>query len=372
MINFNAFYNITLVFYALVAQLVERIHGKDEVSGSIPLESSSFHKTLFKTPLFRYTIFMDYASSGVNIDAGNDAVERIKPMVQSTFTKHVLTGLGQFASFVELPSGYLEPVLVSCTDGVGTKLKLAIDSNAFDTVGIDLVAMCVNDLICCGATPLYFLDYIAVHALDPNQIESIMTGMVAGCKQASCSLVGGEMAEMNDMYKKGDFDLAGFSVGVVEKSRIIDGSRISVGDTIYALPSSGIHSNGYSLVRKVCTPEAMSDHGISSADLLTPTAIYVDDVLSIIDQYSVNGIAHITGGGLVENIERILTQGVALDIDFGAIKTPSIFSKIQQAGHIADDEMWRVFNMGVGMVVITSDDLSSHGTAYPIGRIINA
>ncbi|RAP24834.1 phosphoribosylformylglycinamidine cyclo-ligase [Candidatus Marinamargulisbacteria bacterium SCGC AG-343-K17] len=315
---------------------------------------------------------MDYASSGVNIDAGNDAVERIKPMVQSTFTPQVLTGLGQFASFVELPSGYLEPVLVSCTDGVGTKLKLAIDSNTFDTVGIDLVAMCVNDLICCGAKPLYFLDYIAVHALDPNQIESIMTGMVNGCKQAMCSLVGGEMAEMNDMYKKGDFDLAGFSVGVVEKSRIIDGTKVSAGDTIYALPSSGVHSNGYSLVRKICTTEAMEAHGISTPDLLTPTAIYVEDVLSIIDQHSVHGIAHITGGGLVENIERILPEGVALDIDYGAIKTPDIFSKLQQAGDVADSEMWRVFNMGVGMVVITPDELPADGNAYPIGQIINA
>ena len=293
-------------------------------------------------------------------------------MVQSTFTPQVLTGLGQFASFVELPSGYTEPVLVSCTDGVGTKLKLAIDSATFDTVGIDLVAMCVNDLICCGAKPLYFLDYIAVHALDPNQIESIMTGMVNGCKQAMCSLVGGEMAEMNDMYKKRDFDLAGFSVGVVEKSRIIDGTKISEGDTIYALPSSGIHSNGYSLVRKICTTEAMAANGISAAELLTPTAIYVDDVLSIIDQHEVHGIAHITGGGLVENIERILPKGLGLDIDYSAIQTPDIFIKLQQAGQVADSEMWRVFNMGVGMVIITSDDLSSHGTAYPIGRIINA
>ena len=327
---------------------------------------------LFDLIKSRYTGSMDYASSGVNIDAGNDAVERIKPMVQSTFTPQVLTGLGQFASYVELPSGYEKPVLVSCTDGVGTKLKLAIESNTFDTVGIDLVAMCVNDLICCGAKPLYFLDYIAVHALDPNQIESIMTGMVNGCKQANCSLVGGEMAEMNDMYKKGDFDLAGFSVGVVEKSQIIDGSTISSGDTIYALPSSGIHSNGYSLVRKVCTLEAMREHGISMSDLLTPTAIYVTPVLSAIEQASIHGIAHITGGGLVENIERILPKGVGLDIDFDAVKTPEIFSKLQAAGQIMDSEMWRVFNMGVGLVLISPDELPASLNAYPIGRIINA
>ena len=315
---------------------------------------------------------MDYASSGVNIDAGNNAVDRIKPMVQSTFTPNVLTGLGQFASFVELPAGYKQPVLVSCTDGVGTKLKLAIESNTFDTVGIDLVAMCVNDLICCGATPLYFLDYIAVHALDPNQIEQILTGMVAGCKQAQCSLVGGEMAEMNDMYKKGDFDLAGFSVGVVEKSAIIDGSKISVGDTIYALPSSGIHSNGYSLVRKVCTPDVMSEYGISTEDLLTPTKIYVNDILALIDKIAVHGIAHITGGGLVENIERILPNGVTVDIDLSQIKVPEIFQKLQAAGSIDQAEMWRVFNMGVGMVVITSDSMPDSVDAYPIGTITSA
>ena len=315
---------------------------------------------------------MDYASSGVNIDAGNDAVDRIKPMVQSTFTPHVLTGLGQFASFVELPKGYTEPVLVSCTDGVGTKLKLAIAANQFDTVGIDLVAMCVNDLICSGATPLYFLDYIAVHALDPNHIETIMTGMVNGCKQANCSLVGGEMAEMNDMYKQGDFDLAGFSVGVVEKANIIDGSKISVGDTIYALPSSGIHSNGYSLVRKVCTPEVMASFDISVNELLTPTRIYVADILTAIAHGHVHGIAHITGGGLLENIERILPTGVSLDINVDSVKIPRIFSKIQQAGCITDAEMWRVFNMGVGMVVISPNALPKSINAYPIGTITRA
>jgi phosphoribosylformylglycinamidine cyclo-ligase len=320
----------------------------------------------------RYTFCMDYASSGVNIDAGNRAVERIKPLVQSTFTPHVLTGLGQFASFYELPKGYSEPVLVSCTDGVGTKLKLAIEANTFDTVGVDLVAMCVNDLICCGAKPLYFLDYIAVHALNPDQIELILLGMVNGCKQADCSLVGGEMAEMNDMYRPGDFDLAGFAVGVVEKSDIIDGSQISKGDVIYALPSSGIHSNGVSLVRKVCTPMAMRDHGISLDELLTPTRIYVQDILSLVSRCRIHGIAHITGGGLIENIERILPNHLALDVEFSAIKTPDIFLKLQAAGGIHDSEMRRVFNMGVGMVVITSDRLPSEINACPIGRIVDA
>lgn len=315
---------------------------------------------------------MDYASSGVNIDAGNSAVDRIKPLVQSTFNPHVLTGLGQFASFFELPKGYNEPVLVSCTDGVGTKLKLAIEANQFDTVGIDLVAMCVNDLICCGAKPLYFLDYIAVHALDPAQVESIITGMVAGCQQSDVALVGGEMAEMNDMYRPGDFDLAGFCVGVVEKSSIIDGSTIKPGHTMYALPSSGIHSNGYSLVRKVFNEENMADLNVSTADLLTPTKIYVREVLSIIEQVNVTGIAHITGGGLVENVERILPAGCGVDVDFGAINVPTIFEKIQTAGNVSTAEMQRVFNMGVGMVIITPDTLPANTGAIAIGTITNA
>ncbi len=315
---------------------------------------------------------MDYASSGVNINEGNNAVNRIKPLVQSTFTSNVLTGLGQFASFYELPKGYDHPVLVSCTDGVGTKLKLAIDSNRFDTVGVDLVAMCVNDLICAGAKPLYFLDYIAVHALDPNQIEQIMMGMVNGCNAANCSLVGGEMAEMNDMYKKGDFDLAGFAVGVVEKDQIVDGSKISVGDTIYALPSSGIHSNGYSLVRKICTPEVMADYDITMDELLKPTVVYVSDILDLVDSINLNGIAHITGGGLVENIERILPNGRHANIDYSSIHVLDIFKKLQTAGQVNNDEMWRVFNMGVGMVVITSDSIPSTVNAYPIGTITNA
>ena len=317
-------------------------------------------------------MLMDYASSGVNIDAGNSAVDRIKPLVQSTFNPHVLTGLGQFASFFELPKGYNEPVLVSCTDGVGTKLKLAIEANQFDTVGIDLVAMCVNDLICCGAKPLYFLDYIAVHALDPAQVEAIITGMVAGCQQSDVALVGGEMAEMNDMYRPGDFDLAGFCVGVVEKSSIIDGSKIKPGHTMYALPSSGIHSNGYSLVRKVFNEENMADLAVSTADLLTPTKIYVREVLSIIEQVNVTGIAHITGGGLVENVERILPAGCGVDVDFGAINVPTIFEKIQTAGNVSTAEMQRVFNMGVGMVIITPDTLPSNTGAIAIGTITNA
>jgi phosphoribosylformylglycinamidine cyclo-ligase len=235
------------------------------------------------------------------------------------------------------------------------------------------VAMCVNDLICCGAKPLYFLDYIAVHELDPMQVEQILTGMVAGCQQSGAALVGGEMAEMNDMYRPGEFDLAGFCVGVVEKDQIIDGASIAVGDTIYALPSSGIHSNGYSLVRKIFNhPDKLSAHGVTSSELLVPTRIYVNDVLGLLQTVALHGIAHITGGGLVENIERILPQGLGVDVDFSAIKTPELFNKIQQAGAVSTAEMQRVFNMGVGMALITSATLPEGTEAYPIGRIVRA
>jgi phosphoribosylformylglycinamidine cyclo-ligase len=313
---------------------------------------------------------MDYTSSGVNIDAGNEAVDRIKPLVAKTFSPQVLTGLGQFGSFFELPSGYHQPVLVSSTDGVGTKLKVAIEANQFDTIGIDLVAMCVNDLICSGAKPLYFLDYIAVHALDPQRIETIISGMVSGCSQANMALVGGEMAEMNDMYRPGDFDVAGFCVGVVEKSGIIDGSAIREGDTIYALPSSGIHSNGYSLVRRIFSTESTRQNWrVSVQELLTPTTIYVSAVETLLKNYAVHGIAHITGGGLVENIERIVPQGLGVVIDWASVNTPSIFNTIQKAGTVSDDTMRRVFNMGVGLAIITADDMSDYPDAYPIGRI---
>ena len=312
---------------------------------------------------------MDYASSGVNINEGNNAVNRIKPLVQSTFTSNVLTGLGQFASFYELPKGYDHPVLVSCTDGVGTKLKLAIDSNRFDTVGVDLVAMCVNDLICAGAKPLYFLDYIAVHALDPNQIEQIMMGMVNGCNAANCSLVGGEMAEMNDMYKKGDFDLAGFCVGVVDRAKVIDGSTISDGDYIYALPSSGIHSNGYSLVRKVLTEDVCKKNNIDYKSLLEPTTIYVKQILDMIKTTKVSGIANITGGGLAENIKRIVPKNVDLRIEQSKIKVLPIFDSIQKCGTIKENEMYRVFNMGVGMVVISPEKIADSKDLYYIGNV---
>ena len=295
---------------------------------------------------------MDYKSSGVNIDAGNDAVERIKPLVKKTFNAQVLSHLGHFAGMMEIPAGYTHPVLVSCTDGVGTKLMLAIATGKLDTIGIDLVAMSVNDLICCGAKPLFFLDYYACHALVPEDVEQVLKGITDACLESDCALVGGEMAEMNDMYKKDDFDLAGFCVGVVEKSDIITGENIRKGMGVYGLASSGAHSNGYSLIRKVFPENRYEDYGLSLEDLLRPTKLYVKPVLQCIADQELAGIAHITGGGLLENIERIVPKGLGIEIDWNAWEVPKLFQAIQQVGAITDTEMRRVFNMGIGMVLI--------------------
>ncbi len=316
---------------------------------------------------------MDYKQAGVNIDEGNRAVELIKPAVKSTHTKNVLNNIGGFAAAFNFPKDdYDEPILVSCTDGVGTKLRIAIESQVFDTVGIDLVAMCVNDLICMGAKPLFFLDYVAVHAIIGDQMKEIVEGMAEGCRQSECALIGGEMAEMNDMYAKGDFDLAGFCVGVVDKKKVIDGSNIKPGDSIYALAASGIHSNGYSLVRKVLTKEVCEAHNISSKQLLTPTKIYVKQVLNLIQDYEINGIVNITGGGLVENINRILSEGISAKLNKDSIKVPEIFNQISEIGNVAEEEMYRVFNMGVGMVVISSDALELSENVYKIGEIVES
>ncbi len=300
---------------------------------------------------------MNYAQSGVNIEAGNRAVDLIKPSVKRTFTKHVLNSLGGFAAMVQVPVGYQEPVMVSCTDGVGTKLKIAIDLGKFDTLGIDLVAMCVNDLICCGAKPMFFLDYIACHALVPEHVKALIDGMVEGCLQSECALVGGEMAEMNDLYREGDFDLAGFSVGIVEKSKVIDGSRIESGNYVYGIPSAGLHSNGFSLVRKVLTPDVCRTRGISEEALLTPTRIYVKQVLDLVETKDIRGLAHITGGGLAENVARVLPKTVGITIEKQAWNVPAIFKHIQQIGQIEENEMFRVFNMGIGMVIISAQPL---------------
>eukprot|EP01047_Picozoa_sp_COSAG01_P000022 COSAG01_NODE_1_length_100484_cov_170.446142_22_plen_322_part_00 len=315
---------------------------------------------------------MDYKSAGVNIDAGNQAVDRIKNKVASTHSSAVLGGLGGFAAAYDLSAfkHYDEPVMVSCTDGVGTKLKLAIEANKLDTVGIDLVAMSVNDLVCTGAKPLFFLDYYACNQLNPEEVDQVLTGICQGCKLADCSLVGGEMAEMGNMYQPKDFDLAGFACGIVEKSKYLSGKTAQAGDKLYALPAAGFHSNGYSLVRRVLKEHPELLEKVSMQVLLTPTKIYVKDCLNLLEKHAaIRAFAHITGGGLEENIQRLLPDHLAIKLDRSAINVLDCFKALQQVGEIAEEEMWRVFNMGVGMVVITPDNLEESDNCYQIGEL---
>lgn len=311
-----------------------------------------------------------YKSAGVDIDAGNHAVSLIKSLVAKTHNPLVLGGLGHFASFVELPEGYKKPVLVSCTDGVGTKIKLAATYGFLDTIGIDLVAMCVNDLICTGAKPLFFLDYIACHKLIPTQMADLLKGMTDGCLQADCALVGGEMAEMNDVYKEGELDLAGFSVGVVEKTAILDGQSVQPGDYVYALPSSGVHSNGYSLARKILDTLTDDAHATLKTHLQVPTRIYVRDIHALLSTYPghIRAIAHITGGGFAENLARVLPQNVSLTVSKTAFPKLPVFEILQRAGQVSDEEMYRVFNMGIGMVILSDIPLTASGL-IPLGRM---
>lgn len=297
---------------------------------------------------------MDYKSAGVNIDAGKKSVALISDSVKRTYNENVLSSLGNFAGCFELGSAYKNPVLVSCTDGVGTKLKIALEYGILDTIGIDLVAMSANDLICSGAKPLFFLDYIAVNTLVPEQMRDIVSGISKGCIETNMALLGGEMAEMSDIYQKGEFDLAGFAVGIVEKDNLIDGSAISEGDYCYALASSGLHSNGYSLVRYVIKENP--GISLSKNDLLNPTKLYTAMIQKHVIQGSyIVGIAHITGGGIQDNLSRILPKSVNALIAKNAVNIPSIFNDIQQAGDISDEEMYRVFNMGVGMIVVSKE-----------------
>ena len=313
---------------------------------------------------------MDYKSAGVNIEAGNQAVDLIKSRVKQTYTPNVFNQLGSFAGGYLFPKDdYDEPVLVSCTDGVGTKVKIACETGKFDTVGIDLVAMSVNDLICMGAKPLFFLDYIACHALKPDEMKTVVDGVVDGCLQAECALIGGEMAEMGDVYQKGEYDLAGFCVGVVDRQKIVDGKGIKPGQKVYGLPSSGIHSNGYSLVRKVLPLDVCEKENISIETLLEPTRIYVKDILELVNQTTVYGIAHITGGGLAENIERILPDTVDLNLKKSAIPSLKIFEDIQRIGQIDEAEMYKVFNMGVGMIVIVDADVTLPEDYHLLGDV---
>jgi phosphoribosylformylglycinamidine cyclo-ligase len=298
-----------------------------------------------------------YRDAGVDIDAGDELVERIKPRVRRSMRPEVLGGIGGFGALVEVPlDRYRKPVLVSGTDGVGTKLRLAIDTRRHDGVGIDLVAMCVNDVIVQGAEPLFFLDYFASGKLDVDVGERVVAGIIEGCVQAGCALVGGETAEMPGMYHGADYDLAGFCVGVVEKDAIIDGSRTRAGDLVLGLPSSGPHSNGFSLIRKILQVAAADLEadvdGVSLIDrLMAPTRIYVKPLLQLLREVTVHGVSHITGGGLVDNIPRVLPDGLEVVLNRSSWRREVVFEWLQREGKVADAEMYRVFNCGIGMTV---------------------
>lgn len=333
---------------------------------------------------------MTYKDAGVDIDAGNHFVNLIKPLVKQTSRPEVLTDIGGFGGLFSLNSSkYKRPTLVAATDGVGTKLKLAFMLDKHDTVGIDLVAMCVNDIIVQGAEPLFFLDYLATAKLAPEQAVEVVKGIAAGCQQANCALLGGETAEMPGMYTNDEYDLAGFSVGIVDNDKIIDGSTITKGDQIIGIRSSGLHSNGFSLARKIFLETLSLD--LSSqpaelnqplgAELLTPTRIYVKSILNLIRDFDIKGIAHITGGGLLENIPRILPQQCKAVIHKQSWEKPVIFEMLRQGGNIPEEEMYRTFNYGIGMILVVpakdTDDIINRLTgmneeAHIIGEVLPA
>ena len=296
---------------------------------------------------------LTYKAAGVDIEAGAELVKRIAPAAKATRRPELLGGLGGFAAMAELPEGYDKPVLVTGTDGVGTKLKLAIDYNRHDGVGQDLVAMCVNDVLVVGAEAFLFLDYYATGKLDVDVAERVIKGIAHGCQLAGCALAGGETAEMPGFYDDGEYDLAGFSIGVVEKSKIIDGTNIALGDTIIGLPSSGPHSNGYSLIRKVLENTQLVPDDTLLDELLAPTRIYVKQVRTLLESVAVNGMVHITGGGFYENIPRVFSDdGIAALINVDSWQRPSVFSWLQQAGNISEQEMLTTFNCGIGLLLI--------------------
>lgn len=326
---------------------------------------------------------LSYRDAGVDIEAGDSLVERIKPHARRTLRPEVLGGIGGFGALMELPKHYREPVLVSGTDGVGTKLKLAFQLNRHDTIGIDLVAMSVNDILVQGAEPLFFLDYYACGRLDVEVAEQVVAGIARGCELAGCALIGGETAEMPGMYPIGEYDLAGFAVGVAEKDRLITGADIRAGDAILGLASSGPHANGYALIRKIIeltqADLAAPFHGRSLGEtLLEPTRIYVRPLLALLRETKVKGLAHITGGGLIGNLPRILPKGLTAVLDAKAWTWPPVFTWLQQMGGVAKDEMYRTFNCGIGMVVVVDPAeaeaaarfLAEQGeTVYQLGRI---
>jgi phosphoribosylformylglycinamidine cyclo-ligase len=316
---------------------------------------------------------LSYRDAGVDIDEGDALVEAIRPFAKRTLRPEVLAGIGGFGALCEIPKKYREPVLVSGTDGVGTKLKLAFALDRHDTVGIDLVAMSVNDVLVQGAEPLFFLDYFACGKLERKVAAEVVKGIARGCELAGCALIGGETAEMPGMYAEGEYDLAGFCVGVVEKARILDGRSIGPGDAILGLASSGPHSNGYSLIRRILERDAQPPF-----DLLEPTRIYVKPVLELLERVPVKGLAHITGGGITGNVPRILPPGTQAVINKRSWPRPPVFEWLQRTGDVAEDEMFRVFNCGIGMVVVVdtahakaaADQLRQSGeTVYEIGRI---
>jgi len=316
---------------------------------------------------------LTYRDAGVDIDAGDELVERIKPLVQRAQRREVLAGIGGFGALVELPSGYRQPVLVSSTDGVGTKLRLAIESGRHDTIGIDLVAMCANDVVVQGAEPLFFLDYYATGKLRVPVAEAVVRGIVEGCVQAGAALVGGETAEMPGMYSGDDYDLAGFCVGVVEKDAIIDGTRTRAGDAIIGLASSGPHSNGYSLIRKLvaaagATPTTTLAGSKLFDRLLAPTRIYVKALLALVRAMPVHALAHITGGGLTDNIPRVLPEGLEAVLERRNWQRDPVFDWLQKAGSIESAEMYRTFNCGLGMVVIVPPEHAAAAVKFLAAR----
>ncbi len=323
---------------------------------------------------------MDYREAGVDVEAGRAFVNRIRSLVHSTYRPEVLGGLGGFSGCFQLPAGYREPVLVSGTDGVGTKLKLAHQLNRHDTVGIDLVAMCVNDVLTSGAEPLFFLDYVATGKLNQEQLAEVVAGIAEGCKQANCALLGGETAEMPGFYQPGEYDLAGFCVGIAERSELLNGSQVQVGDVAIALPSSGVHSNGFSLARKI-----VSDRGFALSDrpealdktlgetLLTPTRIYVKEILAARRSgIDIHGMAHITGGGLPENLPRCLGEGQSIRIEPNSWEVPPIFQWLAEVGEVSQPEMFNTFNMGVGFVVLVPRDRAEQAISWFDEQGINA
>ncbi len=330
---------------------------------------------------------LSYRDAGVDIDAGNALVERIKPIVKKTFRPGVLTGLGGFGALFELPlERYREPVLVSGTDGVGTKLKLALELNRHDTIGIDLVAMCVNDIVVAGAEPLFFLDYYATGKLDLEVATSVISGIARGCEMAGAALTGGETAEMPGMYEAGDYDLAGFCVGIAEKRQLIQPERVRPGDVLIGLASSGPHSNGYSLIRKILEvsganlEQPMGEQTLGEA-LLAPTRIYVKSLLALMPEVEIHALAHITGGGLPENLPRVLPQGCQAVIDSDSWELPPVFAWLKEQGNLDSHEMLRTLNSGVGMVVCVAEEqaeqaialLTQSGeTAWRLGAIVAA